>query len=105
MGSIEALQHGQAAPHLHLVDQQRALRVLGAAAASPSPIRTFFDANGNLLPVQDLDTEQGACLASVEVLIKNAKDGDGRTDEVHELKLWDKTRAINPPCALTTSTK
>jgi hypothetical protein len=59
VASIEALQHGQAAPHLHLVDQQRALRVLGAAAPSPSTIRTFFDASGNLIPVQDLDEEQG----------------------------------------------
>jgi phage terminase small subunit len=33
-------------------------------------IRTFFDANGNLLPVQDLDEEQGACLASFEVRVQ-----------------------------------
>ncbi len=33
-------------------------------------IRTFFDANGNLLPVQDLDEEQGPCLASFEVRVQ-----------------------------------
>jgi hypothetical protein len=44
--------------------------------------------------VQDLDEEQGACLASLEVLIKNAKDGDGHTTEVHKFKRWDKTRAL-----------
>jgi phage terminase small subunit len=33
-------------------------------------IRTFFDANGNLLPVQDLDEEQGACLASFEIRVQ-----------------------------------
>jgi phage terminase small subunit len=57
-------------------------------------IRTFFDANGNLIPVQDLDEERAACLASLEVLIKNAKDGDGHTAEVHKIKVWDKTRAL-----------
>jgi phage terminase small subunit len=44
--------------------------------------------------VQDLDEEQGACLASLEVLIKNAKAGDGQIDEIHKIKLWDKTRAL-----------
>jgi phage terminase small subunit len=57
-------------------------------------IRTFFDADGNLKPIQDLDDDQGACLASLEVLIKNAKDGDGHTAEVHKYKLWDTTRAL-----------
>jgi hypothetical protein len=56
--------------------------------------RTFFDANGNLIPVQNLDEEQGACLASLEVLIKYAKDRDGHTAEVYKFKLWDKTRAL-----------
>ena len=44
--------------------------------------------------MQDLDEEQGACLASLEVLIKNAKDGDGHAAEVRKRKLWDKTRAL-----------
>jgi hypothetical protein len=26
--------------------------------------------------------------------IKNAKDGDGQIDEIHKVKLWDKTRAL-----------
>jgi len=57
-------------------------------------IRTFFDADGNLIPLQDLDEERAACLASLEILIRNAKDGDGHTAEVHRFKLWDKTRAL-----------
>jgi hypothetical protein len=44
--------------------------------------------------VQDLDEERAACLASLEVIIKNAKAGDGHTDEVYKFKLWDKTRAL-----------
>jgi hypothetical protein len=28
------------------------------------------------------------------VIIKNAKAGDGQIDEIHKIKLWDKTRAL-----------
>jgi phage terminase small subunit len=57
-------------------------------------IRTFFDADGNLKPIQDLDDDQTAGLASLEVIIKNAEAGDGHTDKIHKFKLWDKTRAL-----------
>jgi hypothetical protein len=57
-------------------------------------IRTFFDANGNLIPIHQLDAEQRSCLAALEVLVKNAKPGDGHTAEVHKFKLWDKMRAL-----------
>lgn len=57
-------------------------------------LRTFFDAAGNLKPVQDFTAEQGAQLASMEVIIKNAAAGDGVTDRVHKFKVWDKTRAL-----------
>src|SRR5262245_37073092 len=56
--------------------------------------RTFFDADGNLKPVEDLDDDQAACLASHEVVIKNGKAGDGQTVEIHKIKLWDKMRAL-----------
>jgi hypothetical protein len=36
-----------------------------------------------------LTAEQGAALAGFEVLIKNAKAGDGQIDEIHKIKLWD----------------
>jgi phage terminase small subunit len=39
-------------------------------------IRTFFDADGNLKLIQDLDDDQGACLAFLEVLVENAKAND-----------------------------
>jgi hypothetical protein len=38
--------------------------------------------------------EQGAALAGFEVLIKNAKAGDGITDTIYKFKLWDKVRAL-----------
>jgi Terminase small subunit len=57
-------------------------------------IRKFFDAKGNLIPIQDLGEDEASCLAGLELIVKNAKAGDGHTDEVHKFKLWDKTRAL-----------
>lgn len=57
-------------------------------------MRSFFDDAGNLKPIRELTEEQGSLLAGLEVLIKNAKAGDGVTDTVHKFKLWDKTRAL-----------
>ena len=56
--------------------------------------RSFFDDHGNIKPVSELTAEQGAALASFEVLIKNAEAGDRKQDVVHKLKLWDKVRAL-----------
>jgi phage terminase small subunit len=57
-------------------------------------LRSFFDEKGELKPPKEWSAEQGAALSSIEVLIKNAKAGDGITDTIHKLKLWDKTRAL-----------
>jgi phage terminase small subunit len=56
--------------------------------------RSFWDAKGNLKPIGELTAEQGSALSSFEVVIKNAAAGDGHTDIIHKLKLWDKTRAL-----------
>jgi hypothetical protein len=56
--------------------------------------RSFWDAEGRLKKPSELTAEQGAALAGFEVLIKNAKAGDGQSDEIHKIKLWDKTRAL-----------
>src|SRR5215475_15718366 len=55
---------------------------------------TLPAADGNLKPVEDLDDDQAACLASHEVVIKNGKAGDGQTVEIHKIKLWGKMRAL-----------
>ena len=57
-------------------------------------MRSFFDEHGNLKPIKDLTAEQGAALASFEVIKKNAEAGDGVIDTVHKFKVWDKTRAL-----------
>lgn len=59
-----------------------------------SDIRDLFDDAGNLRPLKELTADQAAAIASVEVVIKNAKAGDGQTDTVHKIRFWDKTRTL-----------
>lgn len=56
--------------------------------------RSFFFPDGNIKPMSELTPAEGAALAGFEVIIKNAKAGDGETDTVHKIRLWDKTRAL-----------
>lgn len=59
-----------------------------------SDVRGFFDAKGNLKEVWELTPEQGAALASVEVIKKNITTGDGEIDTIHKIKTWDKPRSL-----------
>jgi len=59
-----------------------------------SDIRQLFDEQGNLRPIHTLTADQAACIAAVEVVIKNAKAGDGVTDTIYKIKLWDKPRTL-----------
>lgn len=54
----------------------------------------FFHADGSAKLPQQLTVEQASALAGFEVLIKNAKAGDGEQDTIHKFKFWDKTRAL-----------
>ncbi len=57
--------------------------------------RDLFDEQGNLRPVHTLTAEQASAIASMEVVIKNAKAGDGVTDTIHKIKTWDKTKTLD----------
>lgn len=59
-----------------------------------SDVRALFDAEGNLKPLHQLTVEESACISSLEVIIKNAQAGDGKTDTVHKIRVWDKTRTL-----------
>lgn len=59
-----------------------------------SDVRSLFDADGNLKPIHTLTDAEAAAIASVEVVKKNLAAGDGKTDTVHKLKVWDKTRSL-----------
>lgn len=59
-----------------------------------SNVQSLFDEQGNLKPIQDLTRDEAACIASLEVVKKNAEAGDGKIDVIHKLKVWDKTRSL-----------
>ena len=61
-------------------------------------VREFFDEHGCAKPMRELSADQGSALAGFEVLIKNAKAGDGVTDTIHKFKLWDKPRVLEMFC-------
>jgi phage terminase small subunit len=74
------------------VTKDRLLQELGAVACVNA--REYWNADGSAKHPLQLSADQGAALAGFEVLIKNAKAGDGITDTIHKFKLWDKVRAI-----------
>lgn len=53
-----------------------------------------FDDVGNLKPFSQWSAEAKAALAGFEVIIKNAKAGDGETDTVHKIRMAGKLRAL-----------
>lgn len=57
-------------------------------------VRLLFDERGNLRPIHTLNAEQSACIASLEVIKKNAEAGDGKIDTIHKLRVWDKTKSL-----------
>lgn len=59
-----------------------------------SNVQSLFDTDGNLKPIGDLTPEEASCIASFEVIKKNAEAGDGKIDVIHKLKVWDKTRSL-----------
>ena len=93
--------HGGAAPQVQraaaerladLIDPDRALRE--AARLAYSDVRQLFDMDGNLKPLVDWPDHIAAAVASVEIVKKNLAAGDGQTDTVHKLKLWDKPKNL-----------
>jgi phage terminase small subunit len=59
-----------------------------------SDVGALFDGKGKLRPLTDLPRDVRAAIASVKVTKKNLTVGDGQMDDVVEVKLWDKTRAL-----------
>ena len=70
----------------------RTLREIGRVAYAD--VGEIFDENGNLLSVKQLPEHVRAAIASVKVVKKNLVTGDGETDDIHEVKLWDKMKAL-----------
>jgi len=56
-------------------------------AAAHGDKRALFDGRGNSKPIHRLTREQADLIAGYEVVLKNAKAGDGHIDEVLKVKL------------------
>ncbi len=59
-----------------------------------SDISRFFDARGNLKPLDQVALEDRATIASIEVVWKNTAAGDGKMERVLKIRLKDKMRAL-----------
>jgi len=60
-----------------------------------SDLRQVFDEHGKLRSLADLPEEVAAMLASVKVVTRPVAGGDkGDVEYVHEIKAWDKVRAL-----------
>ena len=68
--------------------------VRAIACLAHSDIRKFYDANGDLLPIHSLPDDLAACIASIEVVKRNFTSGDGKTELVWKIKLWNKPQAL-----------
>lgn len=100
-GGAVCRTHGGAAPQVKrkaaerladLIDPDRILRE--AARLACSDVRDLFDDRGNLLPIKQWPDHMAAAVGGVEVIVKNAEAGDGHTDRIHKLKIWDKPKNI-----------
>lgn len=101
VGGTVCTTHGGRAPQVQrkalerlddLIDPRRLLRELTGLVYSD--LRDAFDAQGKLLPVHEWPKGLASAVASVKSMKKNLAAGDGKTDDVVEIRLWDKTSAI-----------
>jgi phage terminase small subunit len=63
-----------------------------------SDVRRLFTPSGALIPIEDLDDDTAAAVASVEVVTQSAgvdADGNKVVEHVHKVKLWDKNSALD----------
>lgn len=64
------------------------------ACIGHSDIGRLFNDNGQLKPLKDMALEDRACIASIKTTKKNLTAGDGQQEDVVEVKLWDKLKAL-----------
>lgn len=59
-----------------------------------SDIGHLFTTDGKLKPITSLPAEIRSCISSVKVMKRNLIAGDGVAEDVIEIKLWDKNKAL-----------
>ncbi len=75
------------------IDPDRVLREAGRVAFSD--VRQLFDEHGRLKPVKAWPDDLAAAVSSFELLRRNVDSGDGKQEDVHKVRLWDKTRGLD----------
>jgi phage terminase small subunit len=88
-----ALERGQQARQAR-TKQTADDTVHAIACLAHSDIRKFYDARGQLKPIHALPDDLAACIASIEVVKRNFTSGDGKTEFVYKIKLWNKPQAL-----------
>jgi phage terminase small subunit len=83
---INELQ-GEKRQRLELTADAVVLEVARLAFYDPAD---FFDAQGRLLPLTEMPAHARRAIAGIEVLKKNVTAGDGKTDDVHKIRLAPK---------------
>lgn len=100
-GGTVCKKHGGGAPQViakaqerlaDLIDPDRTLRE--AARLAFSDVGDLFDENNCLLPLKSWPAHIRAAVSSVKNRKFNAESGDGKQDDIVELKLWDKPKNI-----------
>ncbi len=95
-----AAPHIQAAIKREITDRAQRLRatvdntVRELGRLCFSDIGEIFDDAGNLKNPKDLPCEVRACIASIKVVKKNLTAGDSVVEYVHEIKFWNKPKAL-----------
>lgn len=101
LGGTVCQKHGGGAPQVKakaaerladLIDPDRALRE--AARLAYADLRELYGADGKLLPVKDWPDQLAAAVGGVKVRKVNLEAGDGQQEDVVDVKLWDKPRAL-----------
>lgn len=105
IGGTVCRHHGGAAPQVKAmaakrirdmladaIDPDRAMRE--TASIAYSDLREIFDDAGALRPPKDWPAHLAAAIASLKVAKRNLTSGDGIVDDVIEVKLWDKPKAV-----------
>jgi phage terminase small subunit len=67
---------------------------LEMARCAFADLASYYREDGNFKALHELTVDQRAALAGVETVVKNAAAGDGHTDTVLKIKLWDKPRSL-----------
>ena len=75
-----------------MVDPDRVLAETARIAMSDPT--ALFDEQGNVKPMKEWTEEARAAVAGIETVQKNIADGDGHTDHIHKVKVWDKPKAL-----------